>query len=301
MSILNITSDGNHSTLIVLFKCLMAHNGRLDKNTLIGLCAPQTAVVNTHQAKNTLRTWLKLGLFEEDDAGCVSLSSSLSIDAVIPDQVENSLPKILRRLLLVEKNNRDIWGNEHSLAADFTRSLSWILAQNVYTVPGGGHPAIEKLEEGQIKNKDERIFQNSTRWAGFKAWASFVGFGWISAVPDSKTLIVDPRLAVQDELDIIFADSRELPAENFFQILAERLPVIDGGRYRLEVEARISSETWKKPKPEEISTSLTRALIQLNETGIIALASKGDADKKILLGQGERRRKVSHVLYKAEA
>jgi len=297
MSILNRPNDGNHSILIALFKCLVAHDGQLPRETLIGLCAPSSAVPSSDQAEKTLRTWQKLGLFQEEDGGNISIVSCSSTDKEEPEQAAAKLPATLRRLLLAEENNRGLWEKESSESTDFTRAMSWMLAQNVYTVPGGSHPLIETLEAQQIRNQEVRIFQNDTRWVGFKAWASFLGFGWRSAVPQKNTLIIDPRVAVQDALSDLYADSRELPANEFFQKLTKRLPVVDGGQYRKEVEAKISTANWEKPGSNEISTSLSRALMQLHETGVITMVSKDDADKKILLGRNGEIRRVSHISF----
>jgi hypothetical protein len=100
-------------------------------------------------------------------------------------------------------------------------------------------------------------------------------------VLDGKVFVVpSPVGAVADALPAVFAKGakRELTAENFVKALGAELPVVDRGRYRQEVMAHLTAGT---PIPEEnqLSSSLSHALLILRQRGDITLEDRADAPK----------------------
>lgn len=295
MSILNRPSDGLFNILIVLVKCL-AHHGSMDREKLINVCAPESAVDSQDRAKQTLNNWIQLGVLNEDD-GKISIDRSLS-SAVKKSADHSSLARLARQQVLAPVNNERFWEAEDNRSADFCRAASWMLAQNVFDVQIVGHKAIEAIEVTQLSS-EFRAFTNDTRWTGFKAWAPFLGFGSIGRFPTKNTFVIDPTIAVADSLLEVFGKDKELPHEQFFSRLAEVLPVVDGGEYRLKVEEKINQSSWKPPKPSEVSTSLSRALSRLHDRGDLVLDDRSDASKRTLIGRNNRvLRDVSHVVWK---
>ena len=295
MSILNRPSDGLFNILIVLVRCL-AHHGSMDREKLINVCAPESAVDSQDRAKQTLNNWIQLGVLNED-SGKISIDRSLS-SAVKKSTDHSVLAGLARQQVLATANNERFWEAEDNRSADFCRAASWMLAQNVFDVQIVGHKAIEKIEVTQLSN-DFRAFTNDTRWTGFKAWAPFLGFGSIGRFPTKNTFVIDPTIAVADSLREVFGKDKELPQEQFFNRLAEILPVVDGGEYRLKVEEKINQSSWKPPKPSEVSTSLSRALSRLHDRGDVLLDDRSDASKRTLIGRNNRvLRDVSHVVWK---
>lgn len=295
MSILNRASDGLHNALIVLYKCVLIE-GAMPKDKLLALCAPST-VSDGDLARKTLNRWVQLGLFEERD-------ESIAISAEMPRECRDKrrglveLPRALRRIVLEKANNERLWEAEDNRSGDFTRAVSWMLGQNVYDTEFAGFEEAQNRDIAQFKDESIRAFTTNVRWAGFKDWASFLGFGWTAKYPKNGSFVIDPTVAVRDSLPDVFGKSRELDHKSFFTRLAEELPVVDGGRYRREVEGRIDAETWQAPKSDQVSTSLSRALERLNSAGILTLESRADADKRTLLGQGQTpSRTVSHLLW----
>ena len=295
MSILNRPSDGLFNILIVLVRCL-AHHGSMDREKLINVCAPESAVDSQDRAKQTLNNWIQLGVLNED-SGKISIDRSLS-SAVKKSTGHAVLAGLARQQVLATANNERFWEAEDNRSADFCRAASWMLAQNVFDVQIVGHKAIEKIEVTQLSN-EFRAFTNDTRWTGFKAWAPFLGFGSIGRFPTKNTFVIDPTIAVADSLREVFGKDKELPQEQFFSRLAEILPVVDGGEYRLKVEEKINQSSWKPPKPSEVSTSLSRALSRLHDRGDVLLDDRSDASKRTLIGRNNRvLRDVSHVVWK---
>lgn len=290
MSILNRTSSGQHSVLVVICKYLM-HRKNASRDEIVDTCAPQTLADQKH-VRQTLTTWKNLGLFKEDGGNC-SFSEDLPPEIRDPTRGLAALPRVAREVVLRKENNLLFWESEKSLAADFTRAVSWALAQDVYTMPSGPHQEVEALERRQVKDATKRIFQNDTRWPGLKAWAPFLGFGWTSKLG----FITDPTVAIRESLGAVFRGDRELPVSEFLQRLTDHLPVLDGGTYRLEIEASLEPDCWQGPRANEISTSLSRALHRLHlEKSITFPEPHGDAAKRVLIGRNRPIRTISHVI-----
>jgi hypothetical protein len=171
-----------------------------------------------------------------------------------------------------------------------------MLAQNVFDVELVGHTDVQRLEVAQLRN--HAAFTNDTRWAGFKSWAVFLGFGWICRYPNDA-LVIDPTSAVRDVLPQVFEGSRELRQAVFFTRLAEILPVLDGGDFRTRVEQKIDRSVWSGVGPDHVSSSLSRALNRLHDCGEVTLDQRADAEKRNLVGRNWRNvRSVSHVVWK---
>ncbi|MDA1015949.1 MAG: protein DpdG, partial [Planctomycetota bacterium] len=274
MSILNRPSDGLFNMVVVLHKTLL-HEGAMNRDKLLALVAPASVSEDRKMASSSLNRWTDLGLFEESD-GNVRISSALPAPRE-KAKAEASLPSTMRRLVLAHANNANFWDAEGSASADFTRAVAWMLAQDVYRCSLVGHKDAAELENDQIAVPDRTLFQNDTRWPGFKAWAPFLGFGIISLYPGRGAFQIDPTVAVRDSMDAVFAAGDQLAIADFMSSLAETLPVIDGGHYRREVESQLNPRHWESAKEQEISTSLSRALIRLREAGLLRLENRSDS------------------------
>lgn len=296
MSILNQTNDGLFNVLIVLVRCLSAQKA-ISRDKLLGLCAPLSAVNDSQkQAKQTLNRWLQLGLFKEDASGAVQLTDEFRESLRKRDTEPRDMSTVIRSVVLSATNNEQFWEAENNKSADFTRGVCWALAQDVFTCRCAGHADVQTIEASQLQ--DAAAFQNDTRWNGFKSWASFLGFGWIGRYPNS-VFEIDPTVAVREVLPNVFEGSGELRQTVFFNRLAEILPVVDGGEYRTRVEQRIDRSVWRSPKPDQVSTSLSRALLRLHERGDLILEERADAEKRSLLGRKSRVvRNLSHIVLK---
>lgn len=297
MSILNRPSDGLFNVLIVLVRCL-ASQGAMSREKLLSVCAPTAWVDSQERATQTLNRWIQLGLLE-DEAGTVSINATVAPELRRRDVDNDTLARVVRRLVLIRENNERFWESENNRSADFTRAVCWVLAQNVFDVDLVGHTDVQRREVAQLRNN--AAFTNDTRWAGFKSWAVFLGFGWICRYPNDA-FVIDPAVAVRDVLPQVFEGSRELRQAVFFTRLAEVLPVLDGGDYRSRVEQKIDRSVWSGMASDHVSTSLSRALNRLHECGELILEQRADAEKRNLLGRGSRViRSVSHVVWRGGA
>lgn len=140
-----------------------------------------------------------------------------------------------------------------------------------------------------------RPFQNDTRWAGFKSWAPFLGFAQVERTGHGARLFFEPHFAIETVLDDVFARETTLSISSFITNLAEQLPVLDEGRFRLRIEGTVKVPSYSTGE-HGISISLSAALRHLEQTGILRLEARSDAPTRRLLGHRARELElISHV------
>ncbi|EKT4480373.1 protein DpdG [Pseudomonas putida] len=307
MSILNLQSDGLHSIMLTLAR-IVAQNKSVPRDDLINICVPQSAHAKegdkdpASRARATLVRWINLGLFVED-RNEIRLSVDLTRGESV-DTFTERLPSICRNLALNQEHGVPLWPADGSISeeeagrtADLCRGLAWCLAQDIYALPST-HGEIESLVTTQVQT-GRFIFLNDTRWTGFRSWARFFGF----ATGEDSSFFCDPTVAVRSVLKAVIQKNETLSAGEFVSRLAARLPVLDSGDYRLEVEQVLRPERWRAPEAGHLSTSLSFALRRLQKQGLIGLVTLADAGSRLtLIGQGERTwESFTHVRLMREA
>lgn len=284
MSLLNRPSDGTHSVLVVIYKLLL-QEGAMERARIVELCSPSTAIPpranDTPMVGKTITTWLQLGLLEESQTGNIGIHKNVAR----ADRALEDLPRIARRLVLAESNNPNLWGKEGVRAGDFTRALAWLLAQDVNELAFTGWAPAEEVLKRQLP-ESLGLVQNDTRWVGLKAWTRWLGFGWMGRHPNGL-LVVDPTDAVRDALSTIFVRRKTMTAPELMASLADQVPVLDGGSYRLQVEEKLrdrkGAHAWKPLPESQVSTSLSRAFLRLANEGTLLHERKSDAPDRIIL------------------
>jgi hypothetical protein len=262
MSLLNRPSDGLHSVLVAIFKLLLM-KGTIARQELLDLIAPSTLVADQDMAKKTLNRWVQLGLFQKGADDEISLAGEKKSKTTI-----DSLPSLSRSLALKPENNSDFLDAEPQGTGDFTRAITWLLAQNAWTLDSRNWEVTQPQIQQQCP-AGLTILQNDTRWQGLKAWSCFLGFAWSAKAPNGEFLVPDPTEAVRDALPQIFGKSKKLEARFMVNALAQAIPVLDGGTYRQKLEAELEKipgpDAWRPPPNGQLSTSLSRALLRLQE------------------------------------
>lgn len=172
-----------------------------------------------------------------------------------------------------------------------------MLAQDVHLFVPTSHSVVEKLCNDQALSDDVILLQNDTRWAGYMSWATFLGFGRSDTGKASGGFITDVTPVVRFHLQTVLPKRGEIAIGDFIGSLASAIPVLDGGSYRTEVESKLKPEKWKSPKEGELSTSLSRALLRLRESGDIRFESRSDAggQMKLIGRDGRVVESVTHV------
>ena len=287
---MNRPSDGLLSTLLALWRAIHAYGPQSDED-LLRLVVPATIATGRQDlAAKTLHRWKQLGFFVETD-GRTHLSEPIA--AIGPDDLDTCRAAVLR-LVLSPSNNPDLDTDgdgavEKSKASDCTRAVAWALAQDPYSFPTS-YKAAETLQNDQ--GVTPRPFTNDTRWPGFLEWATFVGAGFKTG---RVGFVPVPWFAVQTTLGTVFGEARVLAQADFFERLAECLPIVDGGSFRLQIAAQ-SNRPWRSESGTEVSPSLSAALLTLEASGVLRLAERSDAPQRMLLGAGGRLlHRVSHI------
>lgn len=281
MTILNLQSDGLPPVLITL-ALMVSREKEILRENLIEICAPFAEVSESARLRATLTRWISLGLFsDEDDKIKLNLKRGRGES---DDGFVQRLPAICRGHLLGSEHALPLWPNigivsEENIgrSADLCRGLAWCLAQDIYTLPSI-YTDVNDLVDSQVQF-GRFIFLNDTRWPGMRTWARYLGF----ATGDDSKLFFDPTDAVRGELNDLVQKKESLPAAEFLARLAARLPVLDNGNYRTEVEQSLKPENWQPPSPGQLSTSLSFALRRLQKQGTISLESKADAGSRVTL------------------
>jgi len=279
MTIINYTSDGLYPELIVLFRAV-AYAKQIAVSELINVCFPPIDKTNEEERKKkekemlgrlsgSLSRWTELGLFVENE-GIVQLNKQFAAKrGETVDMLTERLPSFCRQLILRDEHCIPLWG-EGGLASDFARGIAWLLAQNIYQFPTTWND-VEPIQNNQTTGS-YKLSQNDVRWNGLRHWARYLGF----ATGDSGAFQIDPTTAVKGELLSIFGSNKELPAKNFLLALSSRLPVLDFGMYRKEVENALNDANWRKPDEGNLSMSLSLALRRLDLNKTISLVGKAD-------------------------
>lgn len=273
MSLLNLTNDGLPNVLAVLYETVARAKSPLSRDELLELVAPRGVVhEDGKMARQTLNRWTELELFREDD-GRVSLATLPTTGLRDDGETLSSVRRAARRCALSVTNNDDLWASEGAKAADLTRSLAWLLAQDVYRT---SFNALEELELRQIADPDARLMRNDTRRNGLQFWAHFLGFARQPGGGD-----IDPTVAIREVLPECIGPGEDMSATAFVAKLAEALPVLDGGRWRIAVESRIDPLALPSLAEGQLSTSLSRALIALMMEEELSFENRADVGRSI--------------------
>lgn len=279
MTLTNHASDGLYPELIALVRTA-TEQGPLPRSELIRLCT----ATDDARVRATLTTWIQLGLFaEQDDRVRVNPQFAKRRNEKL-DDLTDRLPATCRQLILDVRHALPLWPASGERTdegigptADFVRELAWTLAQDIYTFAFDSTEEQAVVLESQQEIPGRFIFKNRSRWSGVRFWARYTGFA------GADTGCIDPTSAVRAELSQIFQGTTVLPASVFLRELSARLPVLDFGRYRVEVEDALNSSFWRRPPEGHLSTSLSLALRRLQWDRAIVLNSPADAGESFTL------------------
>jgi hypothetical protein len=274
MSLLNITNDGLPNILVVLHATVLRATKPIAEADLLDAVAPAAVVEDDGQmARNTLNRWTELGLFVREN-GLISVKEKLPGRRATTLEILPFTRRMACRQALAEENNLDLWASQGARAADLTRSLAWMLAQDVFRV---SFAQFETQESQQILDPERLLMRNSTRRSGLQYWAPFLGF---SRHPFAA---VDPTVAVRDALAEVLNPGEGLPAAQFVERLGTVLPVLDGGRWQLEVLRYVDPLALPLRQPGQLSSALSRALLTLWDSGELLLQQKADLGSSVTL------------------
>jgi len=276
MSLLNLTNDRLLNILVALYATVAKARTPMSSKDLIEAVAPSGVVPDPRLSRTTLNRWTELGLFQVSEGGeQVTLAEVPPIDLKSDADLVRATRVAARRVALSQENNADLWAKEGARAADLTRSLAWLLAQNVYRLQ---FREVNDLELSQVADPELRLMQNATRINGLQYWGHFLGFIRQPGGGD-----VDPTLAVREVLSDCIAPGEELPATEFIERLRSALPVLDGGGYSVAVLSRLERAALPPLQPGQLSHALSRAMFGFLFDQTLQFEDRSDVGSAITL------------------
>ena len=229
---------------------------------------------------DTLTACLTIGLLDRD-GDAISLHPELPEHARDRRQRDHHFRTMVRDLMLRDAVNYGLWDSTEG-ARDLTRALAWYLAQNPLRPPAPWNETggVDVAQEQQF-GAGERVFSNDTRWGAFDRWATFLGFAHHLPHGGKDVLVPDPTGAIRHAVPSVLTAQR-LEIGVVIEELGHRIPVLDGGTYRRDVEARMRPEAVRSGG-DLLSPSLAYALLRLRDEQFITLEDLDDAPQKVRL------------------
>jgi hypothetical protein len=237
-------------------------------------------------ARGVLGEAERLGLLELDDG-----KYRLADDAPAPGP---ELLAWLHERLVFPARAQEV-GQEN-----FPRALSWFLMQNpTRPIAGSGSDPSERPRAriAQDFGADAGAFELTmdARVQNFAYWARYLGYTWFLELDGKTTFVPDPSAAIDRSIMRHLKGGGLLPIEQLLSFLAEHLPVLEGGRARLDVESLLPADRRPRLDQDGLSRSTSLALNRLAESGRLELRHESDS-RSVVLNLLGGARPVSHVL-----
>ena len=221
-----------------------------------------------------------LGLLIQTGDGCLRVSS----DAI--NVSDDGFVQLLQDRLIYPAE-ADNFGQ-----GAFPRALAWFLCQDPASPLLWGENHRNRVESDCGTEGGAFELTNSAGCNQFIYWARFLGFAWRLNIEKQNVVIPDPTRSIAREMGRWEATTDWQPIGEVLSRLANRLPVLEGGAARTEIESRLGPE--KQRAGELISRSTTFALRRLERSGQIQMERTADA-LALNLDFGAEPRAVSHI------
>ena len=172
------------------------------------------------------------------------------------------------------------------------QALAWLLTRDpLDPLPwqGGLRSEVEDDCGSPLDLTDEARSQQ------FIYWARHLGFAWrlrTARGSSREVVVVDPTEAVRRHLGRVASLVKQTPVAETLRLLAESLPLIDGGTARTEIDARLANPR----RPTTVSRSLSLAFLRLEQSSELRLENLSDAPS-MELDDGTTARPVSHLTW----
>jgi hypothetical protein len=185
---------------------------------------------------------------------------------------------------------------------EFGRALAWFLMQDPSealpsrSVDTSDSPAARIGRDFGIQRAETPFeLTNNARFQNFAYWARYLGYAWFLDVEARTLYVPDPTEAMKGELakadDLL---KRQVGVREFAGRLGELCPVLETGEVRVEVEDLLPPDKRRSLERAGFSKSTSVALLNLEKTGFLSLASLADSPA-VVLESLSGHRPISHV------
>ena len=226
-----------------------------------------------------------LGIVTRTEGGLLALTPEAA------NNQEGSAIQYLERILVDPK-----LADAHGQRA-IAQAIAWFLTRDPYRpLPWGGGYRGDVTEDC---GEDIASFDltDEARSQQFVYWAIYLGFAWSLTADRKVTVSPDPTVALARSLPDLMPPDEPIAISELMAHLAERLPVLEGGTAREEVEALLPAD---RSRPEgQLSRSTSLAFARLETRGLLSIERLADASA-INLDRGVEQQAVSHVSWRGE-
>jgi hypothetical protein len=276
MSFINNAHPGSQIHLLCLIYRIICENpAKFTAEELQGYCAPKK-LFKSSDAEKRFRAELKFwsspphNLWAVDDKGKLILDTPELPTGYSYADVAHQLR---HRLMEIEFTN--ILGSDDEFGASKAmRSFAYILTQDKFVL-FGDDLTTENIDRSISANFGSYSLNNSEK-SYFIQYCNFLG---LSEKNGSREYL-DPTRLIRSFLKKAFQESTELKLSAFIRCLSQLIPIIDNGKYNIEVRKKIGAEV---DTPNILSAGLSHALNRLHEERIIQLSTLSDDSDAVIL------------------
>ncbi|MEP9403671.1 protein DpdG [Sphingomonas sp. VNH70] len=240
---------------------------------------------------NTLAEARRIGLVEEID-GKLRLTSDARGGGKKGRDSETYFRAYMRRTLFDPTRAADTRQSGYMTALSWFLSTSPLRPMNFSKEPINELRALIGDHASKFEIADYAGWQSFLYWSRYLGFATIVGGGNNAEDLTTRRVIPDPLEAIEGALPAIFAETNELPVEQFVTRLAAIFPVFETGSARQDFEGMRLTPLVDGDKRLSIATSL--ALQRLSDRQRLTMTSVADAAARIL-DFGSREGRVSRI------
>ena len=263
----------------------------MSEENLIALCRPETLSINKDQHKRLpgeLKFWADPAhqLWVKDNSEAYSLVRSFSGGEPTPLNIASVVNSLLMGIEMpsILDARYDVDG-----VAKLMTILSCALAVSDFSVFGSEEVNRDSLDDLQRKFLPAESRANaSNELSEVIAYGHFLGF---FEPAENGGHVVDPTEAVATALKEVLEPGVDVGIQDLLAGVAEKLPVLDNGRFRREVEEKMEERGFRRPPKDRLSRTMSHALYRLRIAGVIKLEELSDDPYQVSfdLPLGEKR------------
>lgn len=278
MSIINNANPGSSLVLIPLFDRIVQNaQAPLSQEAIVARYRPNSLPANDNawgKIKENLAFWYRLGLWPIEE------------ERILPQPNEDRplYQRVLQCTIDACKEKGIAEGKE---CEPLWRVLACLMNLQQHSL-GGKEPLAPNIitEKLQLWLPTETVNSNTEKLV--REYGRYLGF--LELAPDLN-YYTDPTRAIKCFLPQIFGEQKVLPIKTFMANMAEVMPMMDGGEFRVKVQEMMAEKGWSASEGSNISTSTSLALRRLEISQQIQLNVGSDdvASLSLQLPGGETR------------
>ena len=235
--------------------------------------------------------FLKDGLFVQTKAELArdTLGAASSLGLVTFDKTEGSLGNGCDFASADELSDY-LHDRLCALDADDTNKVlleayAWLVAESDRSVDLGWIYDLDrkvfadKANEALVGEDEDGKPMNEFKVVAWRRWLAFLGLGVSLPISNAPDFPSPAARLVREVRRAGVASGTEMRAQEFMDLVAERMPYLDGGRLYLQACERIDH----RPNARSLSPLLSAALRDLHDENLLVLRPRGDATDAVRL------------------